>query len=125
MSAAPTGAMRATLGLDFTQFETGARASGKIAGSMADTMVRAGDRVRQSVAGQAKSFDDLRASVDPAFASQQGYAALQRQFLHLAAVDVAGATPGLMEALREALQRSLQNERSARLACVTVMKTKQ
>jgi len=42
----------------------------------------------------------------------------------MAAVDVAGATPGLMEALREALQRSLQNERSARLACVTVMKTK-
>ncbi|HEY9194165.1 MAG TPA: bifunctional serine/threonine-protein kinase/universal stress protein [Methyloversatilis sp.] len=42
----------------------------------------------------------------------------------MAAVDVAGATPGLMEALRETLQRSLQNERSARLACVTVMKTK-
>ena len=89
MSAAPTGAMRATLGLDFTQFETGARASGKIAGSMADTMVRAGDRVRQSVAGQAKSFDDLRASVDPAFASQQGYAALQRQLAAMVEIGAA------------------------------------
>ena len=89
MSAAPTGAMRATLGLDFSQFETGARASGKIAGGMADNMVRASERIMQSVAGQAKSFDQLRGSVDPAFAAAQNYASIQRQ---LAGMVEIGAT---------------------------------
>ena len=42
----------------------------------------------------------------------------------MAAVDVAGASPGLMDALRDTLQRALQNDRPARLACVTVMKTR-
>ncbi|MFC3180450.1 hypothetical protein [Cypionkella sinensis] len=71
--------MRATLGLDFSQFESGARATGKIAGGMAETMVRASERITQSVAGQARSFDQLRSSVDPAYASAQSYAAVQRQ----------------------------------------------
>jgi len=41
----------------------------------------------------------------------------------LAAVDVAGATPDLLAAVRETVQRLLQTEPGARLACLTVMKT--
>lgn len=73
------GAMRATLGLDMTQFETRARAAGQVAGSMASGMSRSFDQVRQSVASQTRSFDELRASIDPTFAAQQRYAALQRE----------------------------------------------
>ena len=42
----------------------------------------------------------------------------------MVAVDVAGASPGLMRAIRDTLQRALQNDQSARLACVTVMRTR-
>jgi len=41
----------------------------------------------------------------------------------LAALDVAGAEPGLLEAVRETVERLLRTEPSARLACLTVMKT--
>ena len=73
------GAMRATLGLDMTQFETSARNAPKVVAGMADAMSRSFDGVRQSATGSARSFDELRASIDPAFAAQQRYAALQRE----------------------------------------------
>jgi len=41
----------------------------------------------------------------------------------MAAVDVAGAEPHLLEAVRTAVQRLLHTEPAARLACVAVMKT--
>ena len=41
----------------------------------------------------------------------------------LAAVDVAHATPALLEAVRHTAQRLLQTEPGARLACLAVMKT--
>ncbi|HEY2927162.1 bifunctional serine/threonine-protein kinase/universal stress protein [Piscinibacter sp.] len=41
----------------------------------------------------------------------------------LAAVDVAGATPALLEALRLGVQRVMQTEPQARLACLAVLKT--
>jgi nucleotide-binding universal stress UspA family protein len=40
----------------------------------------------------------------------------------MVAVDVAGASPELLQSMRDTLQRALQSERSARLACVTVMR---
>ncbi|MBX3604973.1 MAG: protein kinase [Piscinibacter sp.] len=46
----------------------------------------------------------------------------ERSPIVLAAVDVAGA-PGLLEAVRHTVQRLLQTEPGARLACLTVMKT--
>jgi nucleotide-binding universal stress UspA family protein len=41
----------------------------------------------------------------------------------LAALDVGGADPGLLEAVRDAVRRVLQTEPGARLACLAVMKT--
>jgi eukaryotic-like serine/threonine-protein kinase len=41
----------------------------------------------------------------------------------LAAIDVAGAEPSLLEAVRRTAQRLLQTEPGARLACLAVMKT--
>lgn len=41
----------------------------------------------------------------------------------MAAVDVLGATPTLLEELREIVRRLMQTEPGARLACVAVMKT--
>jgi nucleotide-binding universal stress UspA family protein len=46
----------------------------------------------------------------------------ERSPILLAAVDVAG-TPGLLEAVRHTVQRLLQTEPGARLACLTVLKT--
>jgi nucleotide-binding universal stress UspA family protein len=47
-----------------------------------------------------------------------------RHGIIMVAVDVAGASPGLMETMRLTLERMLQTESAARLACVTVMKTR-
>lgn len=47
-----------------------------------------------------------------------------RHAIIMVAVDVAGASPGLMQSMRHTLERMLQTERSVRLACVTVMKTR-
>ncbi len=47
----------------------------------------------------------------------------ERSPILLAAVDVAGATPALLEAVRHTAQRLLQTEPGARLACLAVMKT--
>ena len=47
----------------------------------------------------------------------------ERSPILLAAVDVAGATPALLEAVRHTALRLLQTEPGARLACLTVMKT--
>jgi nucleotide-binding universal stress UspA family protein len=41
----------------------------------------------------------------------------------LAAMDMAGAEPALLESIRETAQRLLQTEPGARLACLSVMKT--
>ena len=48
---------------------------------------------------------------------------LDQHAIVMAAVDVSGATQGLLEALRANVQRYLQTDPRARLACVTVMKT--
>ena len=47
----------------------------------------------------------------------------ERSPILLAAVDVANATPALLEAVRHTAQRLLQTEPGARLACLAVMKT--
>ena len=47
----------------------------------------------------------------------------ERSPIIAAAVDVAGATPALLEAVRHTVQRLLQTEPGARLACLAVMKT--
>ena len=47
----------------------------------------------------------------------------ERSPILLAAVDVAGATPALLEAVRHTVQRLLQTEPGARLACLAVMRT--
>ena len=47
----------------------------------------------------------------------------ERSPIIAAAVDVAGATPALLEAVRQTAQRLLQTEPGARLACLAVMKT--
>jgi len=47
----------------------------------------------------------------------------ERSPIIAAAVDVAGATPALLEAVRHTAQRLLQTEPGARLACLAVMKT--
>jgi len=47
----------------------------------------------------------------------------ERSPILLAAVDVAHATPALLEAVRHTAQRLLQTEPGARLACLAVMKT--
>ncbi|WP_298832850.1 bifunctional serine/threonine-protein kinase/universal stress protein [uncultured Piscinibacter sp.] len=47
----------------------------------------------------------------------------ERSPILLAAVDVAGATPALLQAVRHTALRLLQTEPGARLACLTVMKT--
>lgn len=47
----------------------------------------------------------------------------ERSPIILAAVDVAGATPALLEAVRHTVQRLLATEPGARLACLAVMKT--
>ncbi len=73
------GQMRATIVADFSDFERGARAVANSARTM-------GTQVSQAVSGavsatrqNSSAFDALRASIDPAFAASQKYAALQRQ----------------------------------------------
>jgi serine/threonine protein kinase len=58
-------------------------------------------------------------------AKPNGSAAEQtvRSPILLAAVDVTGAEPGLLESVRHTVQRLLQTEPGARLACLAVMKT--
>ncbi len=48
---------------------------------------------------------------------------LARSPIIMAAVDIENATPALLEQLRETVRRIVQTEPSARLACVSVMKT--
>jgi serine/threonine protein kinase len=60
-------------------------------------------------------------SEPPASASATGQT--ERSPILLAAVDVAGATPALLEAVRGTALRLLQTEPGARLACLAVMKT--
>lgn len=55
----------------------------------------------------------------PASAAEQ----TERSPIVLAAVDVAGAAPALLEAVRHTVQRLLQTEPGARLACLTVLRT--
>lgn len=48
---------------------------------------------------------------------------LKRAPIVMAAVDVQGATPALLDLVRETVHRILSTETAARLACVSVMKT--
>jgi len=59
---------------------------------------------------------------EPAGASSAAAQTVRSPIL-LAAIDVAGATPALLEAIRHTAQRLLQTEPGARLACLTVMRT--
>nr|RDS95192.1 hypothetical protein DWF04_13220 [Cereibacter sphaeroides f. sp. denitrificans] len=79
MSMSNVGAMRATLGLDVSQFENRAQSAGRTAKQMSDAMARAFEVAKASAMGGARSFEDLRASIDPTFAATQRYAAIQRE----------------------------------------------
>jgi eukaryotic-like serine/threonine-protein kinase len=58
---------------------------------------------------------------EPAPSASAG-AQTERSPILLAAVDIAGATPDLLEAVRHTVQRLLQTEPGARVACLTVMR---
>jgi nucleotide-binding universal stress UspA family protein len=60
-----------------------------------------------------------RQPAPPASAAEQ----TERSPIVLAAVDVAGAAPALLEAVRHTVQRLLHTEPGARLACLTVLRT--
>lgn len=79
MSVQPAAVLRATMVADFTQFETGSKAVVRNAQGMADQVGRSGERIRQSIYGGARSFEELRAAVDPTYAAMQKYRALQQQ----------------------------------------------
>ncbi|MER5174010.1 hypothetical protein [Thioclava kandeliae] len=80
MAMGQMGAMQAKLGLDLSQFQSGARAASAEAQKMAGNINQAWAGVRASVEMKAaRSFDQLRASIDPAFAASQRYADVQRQ----------------------------------------------
>ncbi|MER5173909.1 hypothetical protein [Thioclava kandeliae] len=80
MAMGQVGAMQAKLGLDLSQFQSGARAASAEAQKMAGNINQAWAGVRASVEVKAaRSFDQLRASIDPAFAASQRYADVQRQ----------------------------------------------
>ncbi|WP_420022996.1 hypothetical protein ACN9JG_12280 [Cereibacter azotoformans] len=79
MTASNIGAMRATLGLDASQFENKAQSASRTAKQMSDAMARAFDAAKQAAGGGARSFEELRASIDPAFAASQKYASIQRE----------------------------------------------
>ncbi|MBV8380294.1 MAG: protein kinase [Paucibacter sp.] len=59
---------------------------------------------------------------EPQSAGQAG-TQVARSPITMAAVDVDNATPALLEALRDAVRRSVQTAPGARLACVGVMRT--
>ncbi|GGO26652.1 hypothetical protein GCM10010991_07520 [Gemmobacter aquaticus] len=71
--------MKATLGLDVSQFETRARGAANTAKQMGAEISRALDGSKASARSQAAAFEHLRASIDPAYAATQRYAQLQRQ----------------------------------------------
>lgn len=71
--------MKATLGLDVSQFETRARDVANTAKQMGSQISRALDGSKASARSQAAAFEHLRASIDPAYAATQRYAQLQRQ----------------------------------------------
>lgn len=76
---ANAGQMRATLGLDVSQFETRARDAANTAKQMGTQISRALDGANVSVRSQVGAFNQLRASLDPAFAAAQRYGQIQRQ----------------------------------------------
>jgi hypothetical protein len=75
----PSAQMKATLGLDVSQFETRARGAANTAKQMGAEISRALEGSRASARSQAAAFEHLRASIDPAYAATQRYAQLQRQ----------------------------------------------
>ncbi|ULB10739.1 hypothetical protein ORIO_12580 [Cereibacter azotoformans] len=79
MSMSNVGAMRATLGLDVSQFENKAQSASRTAKQMSDAMARAFEVAKGAAMGGARSFEELRASIDPTFAATQRYAAIQRE----------------------------------------------
>ncbi len=79
MTAQNVGAMKATLGLDVSRFEIGAQSASRTTRQLSDAMARAFDAAKQAAGGSVRSFDELRASIDPSFAATQKYAAIQRE----------------------------------------------
>lgn len=78
MTAQNIGAMKATIGLDVSQFESGAKSAGRTLKQFSDSVSRSFAAAKAAASG-ASSFDELRASIDPAFAATQKYAAIQRE----------------------------------------------
>ncbi|WP_291237808.1 hypothetical protein [Gemmobacter sp.] len=82
--------MKATIVADFSQFERSARAVASTASTMGRQVSQAMDGAKGAAQANAQAFDALRASVDPAYAASQRYAALQRQVASL--VDAGAAS---------------------------------
>jgi hypothetical protein len=76
---ASAGQMKARLGLDVSQFETRARGAANTARQMGSQITRALDGSRGAARANAGAFDQLRASIDPAFAASQRFGDMQRQ----------------------------------------------
>ena len=79
---------------------------------------------KASQAGALKTFQRWFKAMG-AEPSERGSAGeqLKRAPIVMAAVDVQGATPALLDLVRETVRRILSTEPGARLACVSVMKT--
>lgn len=76
---ASAGQMKARLGLDVSQFETRARGAANTARQMGSQITRALDGSRGAARANAGALDQLRASIDPAFAASQRFGDMQRQ----------------------------------------------
>jgi hypothetical protein len=82
---------------------------------------RAGRRGGGSTVGMLKRWFATVSDDREAVGGAAGQAA--RSPILLAAVDLLGAEPGLLESTRDTVQRLLETEPGARLACLTVMRT--
>ncbi|WP_406870268.1 hypothetical protein ABEB22_10800 [Thioclava sp. 'Guangxiensis'] len=120
MAMGQMGAMQARLGLDLSQFQSGARAASAEAQKMAGNINQAWAGVRNSVEVKAaRSFDQLRASIDPAFAASQRYADIQRQvagFVESGVASQRAANQVLEQAAAKYLGVASASDRAAQAA---------
>lgn len=78
---------------------------------------------RLEKAGRLKTFKRWIDAIGHEPEVPEGATQLHQHAIVMVAVDVAHATDGLLESMRHTVQRYLQNDARARLACVTVMRT--
>ncbi|WP_406870099.1 hypothetical protein ABEB22_08805 [Thioclava sp. 'Guangxiensis'] len=120
MAMGQMGAMQARLGLDLSQFQSGARAASAEAQKMAGNINQAWAGVRNSVEVKAaRSFDQLRASIDPAFAASQRYGEIQRQvagFVESGVASQRAANQVLEQAAAKYLGVASASDRAAQAA---------